>query len=539
MAATAARAETGEPAGNGSPDLAVQSGKPAAQAALGYLDDVVFLPDGSLVLVDHVDGLSRVSRVSPDGILTEAWRKPTSYSRPLPVIGAASSLGGMEVGLLVDKDPDSELWRLPASGPPVLAKRFPGQRISWSNDAGLTADGARVLVSEDVFSGPAFALDLPALRINPDPISRTGAARRTLFDLNGAAFQVRQGSWEIEQLRPDGSVTVLGGVTPPGAGMNNYTSATVDPQGRLVFAHGAVVYRIEKGQAVRLAGGGAGVAGSDTKAIAFANPRALALDGAGGYYVADDTRVVRVDAQDQVTVVAEGLDLPPSDLALAADGRLLALLDGKLVALAPGAPPVALAAPVGDRFEDLAVAPDGSWLLADTRGSIEAEITLTRRVPGGTPTTLATYGKNHMAMAVAPRDGAVWYTMGVGPEYPHLYGQTRLMRLPPAGGAATVVAADQRFGAVYEGGLAIDAEGRAYFVSRPSVDERVTIQRYDPATKDFTVIAGPSGRAFAGSGADGTIEEPYGLVLNGAGDLVFVDRARRQLRRIPASALAP
>jgi DNA-binding beta-propeller fold protein YncE len=79
--------------------------------------------------------------------------------------------------------------------------------------------------------------------------------------------------------------------------------------------------------------------------------------------------------------------------------------------------------------------------------------------------------------------------------------------------------------------VAFDGAGNLYL----SDTANHRIRRVDAATGTITTVAGDGTKGFAGDGGPATrarLDEPYGVVLDGAGNLYFADRLNRRVRRV-------
>ena len=81
--------------------------------------------------------------------------------------------------------------------------------------------------------------------------------------------------------------------------------------------------------------------------------------------------------------------------------------------------------------------------------------------------------------------------------------------------------------------VAFDAEGNLFF----SDTSNHAIRRVDGRSGTITTVAGDGTAGFSGDGGIATrarLNEPYGLVIDAAGDLFFADRLNRRVRRVEA-----
>src|SRR5579864_4599472 len=81
--------------------------------------------------------------------------------------------------------------------------------------------------------------------------------------------------------------------------------------------------------------------------------------------------------------------------------------------------------------------------------------------------------------------------------------------------------------------IAFDAAGNLYFSD--TFNNR--IRRVDARTGAIDTVAGNGGKAYAGDGEPATaaaLAEPYGVVVDRAGNIYTADRLNRRVRRIDA-----
>jgi DNA-binding beta-propeller fold protein YncE len=81
--------------------------------------------------------------------------------------------------------------------------------------------------------------------------------------------------------------------------------------------------------------------------------------------------------------------------------------------------------------------------------------------------------------------------------------------------------------------VCFDRAGNFYFSD--TFNNRV--RRVDPASGTITTIAGNGEKGFSGDGRPATaaaLNEPYGIVIDGAGNLYIADRLNRRVRRVDA-----
>jgi hypothetical protein len=227
------------------------------------------------------------------------------------------------------------------------------------------------------------------------------------------------------------------------------------------------------------------------------------------------------------------LEYPFSDLVYGPSGKLFGVTgfiglveigdDGKLTELfkSPNS---------SSRVIKMALQPDGSFVVGTSDNK------LLRARAGEAAVTIPVEGRNICNLATSPLDGSAYVITAEGAAIASMR-QARLYRIRPGQDTAELLATDDRFADVHSSGLACDARDRLYFVPRPTIMTEPSIMRYDPVDQSFKTIAGVGGVAFNGAGVDDSLKHPLGLKLDPTGNLLFVDRDRRQVRRIPAEVL--
>jgi len=144
-------------------------------------------------------------------------------------------------------------------------------------------------------------------------------------------------------------------------------------------------------------------------------------------------------------------------------------------------------------------------------------------MPEGAPAGLLPAGTQGPGALALGTDGTVWVAV-----------DGRLRRWTKAGGGVAVDE-DPRWTLGSDGAGAIAADGRGrILLARPATD---TVERYDPATDAWEILAGKGGRKFTGDGVDDGLEAPGFPAIAPNGDLVFADRGHKQIKRIPAAEL--
>ncbi len=266
--------------------------------------------------------------------------------------------------------------------------------------------------------------------------------------------------------------------------------------------------------------------GGDAATAEFASPYGVALDGAGGLYVADHDsgRVRRVDL-DAGTIAA----------AIGAGGYGFGGDGGPALT-------AVLAQPGG-----VAVGRDGRVLIADTSNqrvrvvAVDGTIstfagTGTEREPGeGVAATAAIL---HQPAGLATDAGGAIFIADVG--------SFRIRRVDATTGLITTVAGTGSYGGGGDGGpatsaalgfargVAIDADGALYIAD--TSNHRV--RRVDPATGIITTVAGDGTPGSSGDGGPATtarLDQPSGVAVAANGDLYVVDTNGHRIRVVDAT----
>ena len=316
----------------------------------------------------------------------------------------------------------------------------------------------------------------------------------------------------------------------------------------------------------------------------FVQPTALAVDEAGNVYVSDtgDHRVRRIDAASGTISTVAGDGFPghfgdggaargarlssPEGLALAGRAALIVadrgnhrvrridLHTGRITTLAgsgragdAGDSGPATAAQLRDP-SGVAVAADGAVFIAD-RGNHR----LRRIGVAGTITTIAGSGDAGPVRDGGPaRDGRLSLPTAVavgadGSVYVADTGHRRLRRIDPRGTIATA-AGDGGLGFCGDGkvgpkarfawvsGVAVDAAGNAFVADL----EHNRVRRIDAATGIVTTVAGDGRAGYDGDGGPATsaaLAGPYGLAIDGSGQLYIADSDNHRIRRVRADGV--
>jgi hypothetical protein len=358
-------------------------------------------------------------------------------------------------------------------------------------------------------------------------VDGTGAGARfykpagVATDAAGNIYVADTSNSTIRKIASDGSVTTLAGAAGlPGAADGSLTAARFhDPYGVAVDGAGNVyvadttsstVRKIANGQVTTLAGK-AGVSGSTDAtgaAARFYYPRSLAVDAAGNVYVADtwNDTIRKIDPTGVVTTLA-GMPGDPGVFVVDGTGS-------------------------GARFNfpnGIALGPDGNLYVADN-----GNLAIRMVVPDtGVVTTLATgVPVNGVAVDAAGNVYAPCTDDTVRKITPQ-GDVTVLAGTPSQVGSADGVGPDARFTAPT--GMALDAGGSLIVADTANN----TIRRVTRTGGVTTTIAGAGGAyGFVdGSGAAARFQDPYGVVVDAAGNAYVADFGNQTVRKIAPSGL--
>jgi sugar lactone lactonase YvrE len=476
------------------------------------------------VLLDQVGPLARISRAGADGVLHELARQQGAGPNP-QWDGIASLPDGGWAILADDAKLHGELWALVPPAAPVKRASLPDQRVSWIN--GITRlPGSNRLIFDaptaQIFYFRPFGVALPGFTVDADALGPV----TVFYDLaEGAYLAPPAPPIKLEALRADGGRETL---------LESYPDLqpqafTRDRAGRVVFATKDVIYRLEDGKPVRLAGGGDQALSAKATDQALSNPVAVAPALDGGQYVVDANGLLRIKPDGSSTRLAASFS---QRITVGKDGQLYAFDHGVVQLQGDGTLKALSSLTETSLFVPGLVAPlnDGRILAS---GAAPPEL---HAVDATKDEKLASFTEATVCGIGQAPDGTIYVTAVQGGFGPAASGPSALYRLKP-GGAKELVVTDDRFADALGGGLAVDAKGRVYFVDRRTL-ETPSIERYDPATKAFVTIAGANGRVFKGDGADTTLRNPRSLAFDAQGNLLFADQDARQIRQVPAAVLA-
>ena len=410
-----------------------------------------------------------------------------------------------------------------------------------------------------------------AARFNgPGPVTRDAAGNLYVADLF---------NYVIRKITPANAVTLHAGIVTtsgsspmdggPTVGTFSYVTAIVaDAAGNLYVADGGKIRMVTTGGVISTVAGGAAMSADGTGAAAgFSAIQALALDSLGNLFIADSNKVRRMTTAFAVSTVAGGgtalgdgvaatsaqftslcaIALDASNVVHVADCSENAIRKigvGVVTTLAGpqsnshgtvdgGASVARFRKPMG-----MALDVSGNMYVADQYNHIIRMV-----APNGTTTTYAglpgisgsVNGARTSASFNFPSDLAF---DTAGNLYVTETGASRVRKITPAGvvsvfaGSGVPGSADGLGTAAsffFPHGIRVDASGNVFVAD--SLNR--TIRKITPAgqVSTFAGLATVSGSA-DGSGASARFAYPYGLAIDGVGNLYVADMHNSQIRKI-------
>jgi hypothetical protein len=524
-------------AGSSTLDRGSLTGKPGARAGLGQMWGFGFDENGRILLTES-SNIQRVSRLGPDGLVTELHRQATG------TIAAAWPGAGDEVLLLTGGKvlavapgaPAREVFALPAADAAKLGFVY-----------GFAGDGTGAVLLR-VADGVAYRLD-PGAKTLVAVKEALRLPREPAFDMNGRLYDFDPAARSIALVAPDGATSPLGTLPAGPAGDAVLGPAqggllTMTPDGAVYLGGGPLLHRLKDGALTLVAGQAAGTGtGGSAGDLALAAPGGVLPEADGSVLVTDRiaNRIWRVapdgtvapfagtgagtDAGDGGPALEAGIQ-SPGDLARDGAGNLYLIaplyVNGNAIRRIDPAGVITslMAAPADATFSELAVTADGTLFTV-----IGANVL---RIPAGTTSATVIHTE-------PPQAGGnpTLYSLALDAAgAPHWAVNGRLYRWSEATGAV-LVKASASIPPTNAGGLAIDARGRYYVASFVTNG----IVRYDPAADAFTPIAGPGAPLLAGTGPDDSLKTPGHLVFDANGDLIVADEGHKQVKRLRAADL--
>jgi len=475
-------------------------GGPAVQARLNLPYGITVDRAGFVYIADAAN--NRVRRVSPDGGMqtvagggqnNSATGTATAASLRFPTAVSVDSQGGFYIA-------ESDAYRVRY----VDASRTISV-AAGTGDLGLSGDG-----------GPAAAA---RLRL---PI---GLA---LAD-DGSLLISDAGSQRVRRVGPSRTISVVAGVDPQSgeggaavyARLSLPQAVATDARGNLYVAEfGLGAVRVmEPSGSLRLFAGHPDAPsfqnGQQARAARLTFPSALAAAESGEIYIADSTRVYRVQTNGVISAIAgQNLAGSTGDGALAIDARL-------------------------NQPTALAINRQGELFIADASNH------RIRRIDSrGIITTYAGTGQQGFRGDGGPSTAALFhspYGIALGPLgdlFVADNGNHRIRRISPQGVITTVLSGTER--GLCESGsrfcfprqIVVSAAGDLFFTA----DNRVL---KFTASGALSVIAGSMQPGFTGDGGpalSARMAAPFGIALDPSGNLFIADRLNNRIRKIQSAA---
>jgi len=260
-------------------------------------------------------------------------------------------------------------------------------------------------------------------------------------------------------------------------------------------------------QVTTLAGNGSqGSANGFGAAADFRGPFGVAIDGFGNMYVADtnNNRIRKITAAGEVTTLAGSGNFEFTD-GFGVNAQFRA--PGGVAV--DGAGNVYVADPFNHRIRKITAAGQVTTLAGNgTAGIVDgAESTAQFSSPGG----VAVDGAGNVYVADA--------------------GNNRIRKITATGQVTTLAGDGTAAQFRFPGGVAVDGAGNVYVAD--TNNHRI---RKITATGQVTTLAGNGTAAFAdGAGVNARFDLPYGVAVDGAGNVYVADTANHSIRKITAT----
>lgn len=437
----------------------------------------------------------------------------------------------------------------PGQAPKVIYRYTPADAASLAGFA-YGPLGARDAQGR-IFVGPLqFDPALPGFKTSSIGQGFTSNSLASLDAYGNLFASAGPPSWGVLLQRPGGAIAPILDATP---GKTAAYHGLLAPEGTTYVAAPApgvnvygvsdVVYRLDKGQATRIAGGADDATGANGQ-VAFTLPIGLAYAPDGTALVIDNNRLFKLDASQTLTPYNLTTSLPYLSLVhIDAQGTVFVadgFIEGQNARVyrldASGNPTPLVPTGPGSNVSDFVVDDTGNLYVSQRPDQTHSQITMYPADGSAskvvfTPPLLATpslLDGNHYAPfpVLAWAGGKLYVATADG-----LWAGDPGQGLTRMGTQTWTVLSNSAPG---ESNVAVDARGRVYACGG---DKNDRIVRYDPTSDAFTTIGGPGGIVFNGSGVDDSLDYPKSPVFNAAGDLVFVDQNHKQVKRIPANQL--
>ena len=491
-------------------------GGPATQAQLSQPASVAVDGAGNLYIADAVN--HRIRKVDAMGtITTVAGTGESGFSGD----GGPASEAQLNIPASVAVDGAGNLYIADLFNDRIRKVDATGTitTVAGTGESGFGGDG-----------GPATQAQLQP----PYGVAVDGA---------GNLYIVDRSNNRIRKVDPAGTITTVAGTGERGfsgdggpaseAQLRAPTGVAVDGAGNLYIVDRSN-NRIRKvdaaGTITTVAGTGERRFGGDGGPASEAQlnyPLGVAVDGAGNLYIADtgNSRIRKVDATGTITTVAGTGERG----GFSGDGG--------------PATQAQLSQPAS-----VAVDGAGNLYIADTTNSRIRKVDAT-----GTITTVAGTGESGFGGDGGPASEAqLNYPLGVAVDGAgNLYiadtGNNRIRKVDAAGTITTVAGTGESgFGGDggpaseallnYPLGVAVDGAGNLYIADTTNG----RIRKVD-ATGTITTVAGTGESGFGGDGGPATqaqLQPPYGVAVDGAGNLYIVDRSNNRIRKVdPAGTI--
>jgi hypothetical protein len=370
-------------------------------------------------------------------------------------------------------------------------------------------------------------------------------------DPAGKLYFNRFGEELIHTILPDGKEGTIAGAGK----LPFYATIVTSPDGANFVADGpnnASFYMLRNGVRTLYAGkeGQAPLTGVDPTKLSLNAPSGLVVAPGGEFYIVDDGAILKVDPlKGTSTVLAKGalLDgakvLSPQLLRRAPNGDLYMIGADPTVIFNGSRPPLYRIAAGGgtpekifdptNELQSYAFGPNGAIAISEIRGQgLDAHPSVVNlRTADGQLTTLLGEDQNFINQMEITYDAQgkllILGSRKIGTDY--LFNRT--WRWSPGTEPELMPEA-------FPWPDATDAQGRIYEGFRFSHQALPgTLRRTDPKTGVLETLAGVGGLFFAGAGVDDGVSQPVAPGFDGQGNLYFLDKGHKQVKKIPANRL--
>ena len=562
-------------AGNGSAGFSGDNG-PATQASLHNPNGVAVDAAGNLYIADLQNSRIRKVDAASQTISTVAGNGTAGFSGD----GGASTLASLKHPYAVAVDAtgnlfiaDRDNWRIRK----VDAGTQTINTVAGNGTSGFSGD-----------NGPATQAALGT----PSGVAVDAAGNLYIADFAAARIRkVEAASQTITTVAGNGTAGFAGDNGPASqASLSGPSSVALDPAGNLYIAdlNNARVRKVEAvDQTITtFAGNGPGFSGDNGPAsqARLSNPYGVAVDADGNVYIADQAnqRIRQVDAPTETirTIAGNGtpgffgdsgaaiqatLDFPVGVAADAAGNLYIADLVNNRIRKVDAASQAitTIAGNGGSGFSGdngpatqarlrspsgVAVDAAGNIYIADTTNNrirkVDAASQIITTVAGNG--TAGFSGDNGPATQATLRNPNGVAVDGAGNLYIADFNNHRIRKVD-ASQTITTVAGNGTAGFSGDGGpataaslnlpgtLAVDAAGNLYIADQ--ANQR--IRKVDAVSNTIDTIAGSGGYDYAGDGGLATqasFRSPFGVAVDGAGNLYIADLNNSRIRRVDADS---